>query len=159
MDEKEKEEKELTELEKCQKERDEYLAGWQRAKADFSNYKKEEAKRFEDFVRVSQEALIGELIAVLDSFNLGLTVSEGDKPAQKGMILIKSQLEDILKKYGLEKINVEIGKPFDPNFQEAVGEVESEKPPGTVVEEVGSGYKFLGKVIRPAKVNLSKHHE
>ncbi len=153
-----KKEKEPSELEKCQKEREEYLAGWQRAKADFSNYKKDEAKRFADFARISQEALIGELIAVLDSFNLGLAVSEGDKAAQKGMLLIKGQMEDTLKKYGLEKIDVKIGKTFDPNLQEAVAEVESKEPPGTVVEEVGSGYTFLGKVVRPAKVNLSKHH-
>ncbi|HXF44356.1 MAG TPA: nucleotide exchange factor GrpE [Candidatus Paceibacterota bacterium] len=153
-----KKEKEPTDLEKCQRERDEYLAGWQRAKADFSNYKKEEAQRFADFAKISQEALVAELIAVLDSFELGLAVSGSDSASEKGMLLIKNQLEDTLKKYGLEKINVEIGKPFDPKLQEAIAEVESERPPGTVVEVAGTGYLLGGRVLRPAKVKLSKQH-
>ena len=54
--------------EKCEKERDEYLNGWKRAKADFINYKKEEAERFREFAKFSNEALVSELIMVLDSF-------------------------------------------------------------------------------------------
>lgn len=140
---------------KCEKEREEYLNGWKRAKADFINYKKEEADRFKQFAAISNEALISELITVLDSLGLGLAVLENDKPAQKGMLLIKNQLEEVLKKYGLEKIIVKPGDVFDPLKHEALGEVESEQPAGTIGEVVEGGYILNGKIIRPARVNLS----
>src|SRR3989344_628145 len=57
---------ELSELEKCQKERDEYLNNWKRERADFLNYKKEEAKRLEEFVKFANEAVILEVIEVID---------------------------------------------------------------------------------------------
>ncbi len=150
--------KELSELEKCQKERDEYLAGWQRAKADFSNYRKDETARFSEFARLSNEGLISELTTVLDSFELGLTVVEDSSPAYKGMLLIRNQLEDLLRKYGLEKISVKPGQDFDPGREEAVGEIESKEKPGTVAEEAERGYILNGKVIKPARVKLSKQH-
>lgn len=143
-------------LSKCEKEREEYLNGWKRAKADFINYKKEEAERFAEFAKLSNRELISELLAVLDSLNLGLTVLENDKPAQKGMALIRAQFENVLKKYGLEKIAVKPGEEFDPAKHEALGEVESEKPVGKIAEVVEVGYALNGKVIRPARVQISK---
>jgi len=143
-------------LEKCEKERDEYLDGWKRAKADFINYRKEEAERFQEFAKLSNESLILELLAVLDSFDLGITILKDDNPAEKGMRLIRSQLEDTLKKYGLEKIAVKPGDDFNPALHEGLGEVESAEPPGKITEEIEPGYALNGRVIRPARVNLSK---
>jgi molecular chaperone GrpE len=143
-------------LKKCEEERDEYLNGWKRAKADFINYKKEEAERFREFAKISNEALISELLVVLDSFNLGLTVLEKGNPAEKGMRLIKSQLEDTLKKYGLERIAAKPGDEFDPNRHEGLGEVESNEKSGSIAEVVEVGYTLNGRVIRPAKVQVSK---
>jgi len=148
----------LEEFERCKKERDEYLEGWKRAKADLINYKKEEEARFKEFASLSLSLFMKELITVLDSFDLGLMILKEDDPAKKGMMLIRSKLADILKKFGLSEITVKIGEDFNPNEQEAVGEVESDKPAGTVVEEVERGYFLNGKVIRPAKVKLSKGH-
>ncbi|MFH0712353.1 MAG: nucleotide exchange factor GrpE [Candidatus Jorgensenbacteria bacterium] len=142
-------------LEKCEAEREEYLNGWKRAKADFINHKKEEAERFREFAKFSNEALVSELITVLDSFDLGIAILKDDDPTGKGMRLIKNQLEESLKKYGLEKINLKPGDVFDPSFHEGLGEAESTAPPGTIAEEVGVGYTLNGKVIRPARVNLS----
>ncbi len=146
-------------LTRCEKEREEYLVGWKRAKADLINYKKEESQRFEQFAKLSNEVLMTELIAVLDSFDLSLTVLEKDNPAQKGIALIKSQLEGLLKKYGLEKIIVRPGDSFNPNYHEAIGEVESDKQAGVVAEETESGYILGDKVIRPVRVKLSKGQE
>src|SRR3989344_538799 len=89
---------ELSDLEKCQKERDEYLDGWKRAKADLANYKKDELKHFEEFAKWSQESLIREVIVVLDSFDLALVSSDGDEKSKRGLQLIRNQLEDILRK-------------------------------------------------------------
>ena len=155
-----KEEKGREELEamlkKCEEEKDEYLNGWKRAKADFLNYKKEEAERFGQFAKMSNEALISEMLMILDSFNLGLTVLKDDLPAQKGMSLIKIQLEEVLKKYGLGKIKVSPGDGFNPGLHEGLGEIEPKEKPGTVAGVVEKGYMLSGKVIRPARVNLSK---
>lgn len=144
------------ELEPCKKERDEYLNGWKRAKADLINYQKEEAKRFEEIIRFANAGMIKELITVLDSFELAVSVLEKQGKAEKGIYMIKSQLEDVLKKSGAEKIAVEIGKKFDPSFQESVAEAESDQPVGTIIEEMEHGYFLHGRVLRPAKVKLSK---
>ncbi len=145
-----------TEMEKLQKERDEYLDGWKRAKADFINYKKDEAARLEQFVKFSNESLISELVVVLDSFDLSLAVLGKDADAVKGVTLIKSQLEDLLRKYGLERINLKVGDAYDPVKAEAVGEVESQAPPGTIGEVVSAGYALHGRTVRPARVKLVK---
>jgi molecular chaperone GrpE len=144
------------ELSKCQKERDEYLDGWKRAKAELLNYKKDEVKRFEEVIKLSNEELIKELLLVLDSFDLGMASLEKEGLAQKGMYLIQSQLKDILKSCGLQEIETSVGKIFDPKIQETVAEIESDQPAGTVIEEVEKGYLLNGRVIRPTRVKIVK---
>jgi len=145
-----------SQLAAAEKQRDEYLSGWQRAKADFLNYKKDELRRMEEVARYGSEDLIKDLVAVLDNFDLGLRTLEKAGPVEKGIYLIRSQIEDILKKRGLEKVSVKPGDEFDPAVAEAMAEVPSEKPPGTVVEEIEPGYRLYDKVLRPARVILSK---
>jgi molecular chaperone GrpE len=147
-----------SQLEKAERERDEYLSGWQRAKADFINYKKEEMKKLEDVARYGTVDLIKDLISVLDNFDLGLRNLEKTGPVEKGVYLIRTQIEDILKKRGLEKITIKIGDPFDPSFAEALSEVEAETPPGTIVQEIEPGYRLHDRVIRPARVIVRKDH-
>ncbi len=142
----------------CEKQRDEYLDGWKRAKADLINYKKDEAKRFDSVVKFANEAIIMDLINVLDSFDLALASldEQADSKTQKGLYLIRRQLEDIMRLSGLEGIIISTGQPFDPGLQEAVAEVESDKPSGTIIEEVERGYTLHGKLIRPARVKVAK---
>ena len=141
----------------AEKQRDEYLAGWQRAKADFINYKKEEFAHLQEVARYGSEDLIKDLITVLDNFDLGLRVLEKNGPVEKGVYLIRSQIEDILKKRGLEKIAIKPGDAFDPAVAEAMTEVASESPPGTVVEEIEPGYRLHEKVLRAARVIIAKN--
>lgn len=143
-------------LEKCEAEKGEYLAGWQRAKADFINYKKDEIKRLEEFAKYSNEELIRELIGIVDNFDLGLVALEKSGPVEKGIYMIRNQIDDILKKRGLEKISIKPGEEFNPGLAEAMSEVESKYPPGTIAEEIEPGYKIYEKLIRPARVKLSK---
>src|SRR3989344_6824683 len=79
----------IDELQKCQKEKDEYLDGWKRAKADLSNYKKDEMKRFETVAKFANEAIIRELIAVLDSFDLALVALGNDELAMEAKKITK----------------------------------------------------------------------
>lgn len=141
----------------AERDRDEYLAGWQRTKADFINYKKEETKKLEDIARYGSVDLVKDLISVLDNFDLALRTFEKEGPVEKGLYLIRTQLEDILKKRGLEKMSVKPGDVFDPAIAEALTEVESEHhPAGTVVEEIEPGYRMYDKILRPARVIVSK---
>lgn len=145
-------------LKTCDVERKEYLDGWQRAKADYINYKKDDGKRFEDIIRFSAAAMIEDILPVLDSFELALR-DEKEKNNQ-GFLLIRSQLFDVLKKKGLEIIEARAGDPFNPQKHESIGEmeIENEYPAGTVAQVVQMGYSLAGRIIRPARVKLIKSH-
>lgn len=146
-------------LKECQKLRDEYLAGWQRARADFLNYKKEELERIGQLIKYADAGLILKILPILDNFE----IVEKKIPANlkndeniKGLLQVKAQIRDFLKNQGLEEVKC-LGKKFDPNFQEIVEEIElKDKESGIVIEEIQKGYKIHGKVLRPAKVKISK---
>lgn len=147
-----------TELEELQKKCDEYLNGWKRAKADFINYQKDEQKRFHDFIQFANEALIQNLIVVLDSFNLAVNAL---KNPDQGLLIIKSQLEDTLKKHGLEPILAKAGDQFLPEMHEAIAMTEnnadsSPNASHTIAEIIEIGYTLNGKVIRPARVKITQ---
>ena len=148
--------KKLEETEKLKKE---YLAGWQRARADLLNYKKEELERVGNLIRVANENLIFELLPILDNFDVAekkLPENLKKDPNFQGILQIKKQILDFLKKHGVEEIE-SVGKKFDPKFHEVVEEVETDKfETGQIVEEVQKGYKINGKVLRPAKVKVAK---
>src|SRR3989344_330977 len=137
---------ELSELEKCQKERDEYLNNWKRERADFLNYKKDEAKRLEEFVRFANEDLLMETIEILDDLEKAAKEINND-----GLNQVLKKFQDLLEKYGMERIKVK-GEKFDPVLHEAI---ESEDG-GDKLEEVRAGYTMHGHVIRPARVKIIK---
>lgn len=143
---------EPTELDKTKSERDEYLNGWKRAKADLINYQKDESKRLRDAMSYGSETVMRDLILVLDSFNLASMAGKEDE----GTKAIRNQLSDVLKRHGLEKMKLSPGDAFDPNLHESLGEMEIELPPGTVAVEIEAGYLLNGKVVRPARVKLVK---
>lgn len=142
-------------LEESENAKEEYLSGWQRAKADFLNYRKDEAERFREFIKYSNEELIKDLIPVLDSFDLAIATLEKSGGVDKGIYMIKAKLEDVLKNYGLSKIKVEINKPLDPSIAEPILEVEDDEQAGNVLEEIEAGYKLHDKVIRAARVKVA----
>jgi molecular chaperone GrpE len=136
-------------LKACQKEKEEYLAGWQRAKADLINYKKEQEQKISDYYKFANQGLILEILMVLDSFEEALKHEKNEAIEQ-----LYNQLKNILKNQGLEEIKA-IGEKFNPEFHESVGEVKGKKP-GLIVKEVQKGYKLNNKVIRPSRVKISK---
>jgi len=146
-------------LEKCRRQKDEYLAGWQRARADFLNYKKEEMERISQILKYANEELILKILPILDNFDLvekELPEDLNNNEYIKGVFQIKAQLKDFLKNQGVEEIK-SLGEKFDPNFQEVVQEVEvKDKESGIIIEEVQKGYLLDGKVIRPAQVKIIK---
>ena len=159
--------KKQKEYEKLKKEKDEYLKGWQRERADFINYKKDEKERFKEVVRFSNERIVKSLIAVLDGFDLAIEsfLKEGkDKKENdnylKGIYLIKSQLQDILEKEGVNEIKVKIGEKLNPAFHEVVAMSENEKfTPDTIIKILEKGYILNDKVIRPCRVIVVKDNK
>lgn len=135
-------------LKECQKEKEEYLTQAQRARADLINFQRRQEQAQEELRKYNQENFIRELLPVLDSLRMGAKENEGIKQ-------IKEQLENILKKYGLKEIKA-VGKKFNPEFHEAVEQVESEKEEGIIIEEIQRGYLLGDKILRPSKVKVSK---
>jgi molecular chaperone GrpE len=155
--EEEKKDKYKKELEDCQKQRDEYLAGWQRARADLLNYKKEETGRMGQIISYASEELMVKILPILDNLERaeeGMPKDLRDSDYFKGFLQIKGQIKNLLGNFGVEEIEA-IGKKFDPNLHEVVGEVE-EGDPGEIKEVFQKGYIMQGRVIRPVKVKIVK---
>ncbi|HVT74811.1 MAG TPA: nucleotide exchange factor GrpE [Candidatus Paceibacterota bacterium] len=150
-----------TELEKLKTERDEYLAGWQRAKADFANSKKQNDAMMKEFRTMANEGLIEELIPVLSSFEMAfankVTWEKADKNWRSGVEYIYGQLKGVLDQNGLKELNP-IGEKFDPNFHEAVRyerTADAAQDHG-ILSVVEKGYKLGAKLVRPAKVVVAE---
>ncbi len=155
---KEKKKKKISLLKEYEKLKDEYLACWQRERADFINYKKNELTRIGKLMSYSNIDLILKILPILDNFE----IVEKKMPKElktdknvKGLLQIKLQIKNFLKNQKVQEIE-SIGKKFDPNFHEVIGEVESKKESGTIIEEIQKGYKFNERVIRVAKVKIIK---
>jgi len=151
-------------LEECEKKAAEYLSGWQRERADFLNYKKEEMERIGQLINYAREELILEILPLMDNFEvIEKKLPENLKKNEniKGLLQIKIQFHDFLKSLGVEEIK-SVGEKFDPKFHESVEEVEPASPAdkgiksGIIVEEIQKGYKSNGRLLRPAKVKVSK---
>jgi molecular chaperone GrpE len=108
-------------LKTCEKERAEYLAGWQRAKADYINLQREHEKKIADYFKFANEGLILELLPILDSFEAALKNSKDD-----GIKNLYNQLLGILKNNGLEEIKA-VGEKFNPELHEVVETIKSDK--------------------------------
>jgi molecular chaperone GrpE len=144
-------------LEEAKAKCEEYLNGWKRERADFLNYKKDEMARSEDLAKYANEEIILKIIPILDNIYL----AESHVPEElkdhawiDGFNQIKNQLTDFLSKEGIEPIET-IGKEFDPSLMESVGYIDSEEK-DVIAEEVQRGYTMNGKLIRVAKVKISK---
>lgn len=144
-------------LEECEKEKEEYLNGWKRSKADFINYKNKEDQRIKEKLRYRQEEIMEELITVMDSFKIGLSMSDEEKMEKKGVELIFNQLKDVLKRNGLERIKTLPGDEFNPEIHEAMEEIKSEEAEGKIAEIAEEGYKLKDKILRPVKVKIAKN--
>ncbi|GIW65675.1 MAG: protein GrpE [Candidatus Parcubacteria bacterium] len=158
--------KELQEtIARLEKEKEEYLSGWKRAKSDFINYQKEMEEKIKNIINFANSNLILDLTTVLDSLDLAInSLTEEDKKRNlgKGYILIQNQILDILKKYGLEIIEPK-NETFNPEFHEAISTKKCEKEncdksdDNLIIEVYSKGYFLNGKLIRPAKVKVIIH--
>jgi molecular chaperone GrpE len=146
------------ELEKLRAESEDYQQRLLRTQADFDNFRRRTVKEKEELGKYASAKLITELLPVIDNFERALSSSGESTDANsyiKGVEMIFRQLEGVLKAEGLIPMEAE-GQPFNPEFHQAIMQVESdEHEEGIVVEVVQKGYLLKDKVLRPAMVKVS----
>ena len=138
----------------------EYLDGWQRARADFANYKKRQEQQMSDLRTFAAMDLIKRLIPIADDFERAQkTLPEGISHMTwiEGVMLVQRKLQLLLEAEGVKPIEARRGEVFDPNIHEAVTHDDVDGiDSGYVIEELQKGYKVGDKVIRPALVRVAK---
>ncbi len=153
-----KQQKKKNDVEEIIAQRDEYLAGWKRSLADLDNYKKQVEKEKEmvvQFLKVNSVSHLLPIVANFEKATTSIPTEIKDSEWMKGVVAIKAQLDELLKKEGLEKIAT-VGEKFDPSFHEAMLEEESEKEEGTILEELEPGYRIGERVVKYPKVKVAK---
>jgi molecular chaperone GrpE len=142
---------------------DENFDKYLRAMADLDNYRKRTAKEYLEKEGDANRNLVAKILPVLDNLDRALTSSkelcdrdESFRSFYLGVQMIDQQIHKILEAEGLSILKSE-GQPFDPTKHEAVLTVESrEHTPGTVLNEAEKGFLFRDKILRPARVTVSK---
>ncbi len=148
-------------LKKAEAEKQEYLTGWQKAKADLINARKRDEAERAEFTKFANERLVEGLIPTLESFEIAMNNKESwekvDKNWRMGVEYIYSQLKKALQDAGLEEIDP-IGQQFDHNRDEATEyvPVDEEGKHHQVLAVVQKGYILNGRPMRPPKVKVGE---
>ncbi|WHY18299.1 nucleotide exchange factor GrpE [Paenibacillus sp. G2S3] len=147
-----------TEVKRLQDLADEYQGRALRAQADFDNFRRRTQKEKEELAQYATSKLVTELLPVLDNFERALVTTPSSPESEafvKGVNMIFRQLDGVLKSEGLTAMET-VGQPFNPEYHQAIMQVESEEyEEGIVTEEVQKGYLLKDKVLRPAMVKVS----
>ncbi len=146
-------------LKVAKKEKEEYLLGWQKERADFANYKKGEDARRATFSEAVRERILAQFLSVIDSFNMAFANREAwekvDENWRKGVEHIYAQMNGVFEEYGVRPVG-EVGEDFDPTLHESIDVVETNEKEkhhklATVTQR---GYKLGERILRPARVNV-----
>lgn len=147
-------------LHEVEKEKTDYLNNWQRERADFVNYKKEDVERRKEYTRYAVEKMVNDLLPVLDSYDLAFANKDAwekvDKNWRIGVEYIHQQLLKVLADYGVTEIEVTAGNIFDHNLHQSVETIETDdqSKDHTIERVIQKGYKTNDKVLRPVRVNV-----
>ena len=151
---------EITPLFLAREEAEMYKERWMRLAAEFDNYKKRRAREFELLAASASEEVIRDLLPILDGVDRALAHGEnGDTESEgfrEGVKMIMEQFPRVLSNRNLNEIET-VGRPFDPTVHEALMQVPSEThDAGIVADVIEKGYRLGDKVLRPAKVVVSR---
>ena len=124
--------------------------------AEFENFKKRSLKERQDIVKFGWENVASELLGVLDNLDRALQFAkpETDPNLMSGLKMVSQQFASTLEKQGVQAILTE-NQMFNPDLHEGVGQLPSEKPAGTIVQEVQKGYTLHGRLLRASRVLVS----
>lgn len=149
-------------LKACKKEKEEYLTGWQKERADFANYKKEEEMRRASFSESVRERILTRFLSVMDSFQMAFANKDAwnkvDENWRKGVEYIHSQMNSVFEEYGVKEFG-EDGDAFDPNLHHSVDSMKTDKKDldHKIAQVIQKGYKLGERVLRPARVNVFEY--
>ena len=149
-------------LKACKAEKEEYLTGWQKERAEFVNYKKGEDDRKAMFSEAMRERILTRFLTVLDSFNMAFANKEAwdkiEENWRKGVEYIYAQMNIIFEEYGVKVIG-EVGETFDPNIHQSIEMMATDKKENDhkIAEVVQKGYKLGERVMRPARVKVYEY--
>ena len=149
-------------LKKARAEKDEYLVGWQRAKADYVNLQKELDSVRLNSSTLAKEKMAKNLLPVLDSFDMAFANKEAwekvDANWRTGVEYIFAQFMTGLSDSGIEKID-KVGVPFDPNLHQSIESIPTtdQSKDHTIEKILQAGYKMGDRIIRPARVNIYEY--
>lgn len=151
-------------LKVVKKEKEEYLTGWQKERADFSNYKKGEEDRKANFSEATRERILSRFLSVMDSFNMAFSNKEAwekvDENWRKGVEYIYAQMNTVFEEYGVKPVG-EVGEAFDPNIHQSIDVVTTDQKDNNhkVAEVIQKGYKLGDRVMRAARVNVYEYKD
>jgi molecular chaperone GrpE len=131
---------------------DKYLSNWQRAEADFSNFKKRIEQEKNETITYANRDILRNLLPTLDDLErafISLPPKLADTTWVDGIKLIHRKLQTTIESLGVTEIDA-LGKPFDPNLHEAIAHMEGEE--GIIIEVIRKGYKLKDKLLRPSMV-------
>jgi molecular chaperone GrpE len=147
------------ELEDARSKADEYLAGLQRERAEFANYRRRTSEEREAMLGLAGEDLIRKVLALADDFDLAIDsrpATIATDPWVEGVTAIDRKLRALLESEGVRQVDASPGKPFDPREHEAIANVRgSSRGDGEIVEEIRRGYRLRDRVVRPALVAVA----
>ena len=126
-----------------------------RLQADFENFRRRTSKEKEELSAVIKQEILKDMLPLLDNFERAMAAETKDAEAfQRGVDMIYTQLQEVMKKNGLEPIETE-GQKFDPNFHQAVMRVQNDDlEDDDIAQELQKGYMVEGRVIRPSMVQV-----
>ena len=138
---------------------DKYL----RLLAENQNLRKNHEQEKEDILKYGSFSFAQQILGLTDNLDRAFQIFKNDekfktdefKNILSGIEMIEKELQSTLEKNSIKYIDC-LDKPFDPNLHQAIGEKESDKSPGTVVEEMQKGYQMHDRLLRPSMVYVSK---
>ena len=151
-------EKLQAQLEEKTRESSEYFDKWLRLRAEFENFKKRMQKERADLLKFGNESLLKALLPVLDNLSRAIEHGKNAKessPLLEGVEMVQKEFLTTLDKFGVKSVQA-VGEVFDPERHEAVSQAESELEPNRVISAVQSGYFYHDRLLRPARVIVSK---
>ena len=152
-------EEQMDPLELMTQERDEYKDRLMRMAAETENYKKRSEREKAEFLKRANQSLLKDLLPVMDNLERALEAAgEGSDAEQvaQGVALVQQELNKLFERHGVERVEA-LGQPFDPEVHEAMMQQEDmEADENTVLSELQKGYRFYGRLLRPAMVVVSK---
>lgn len=146
-------------LQAAERKAQEHYDAWMYAKAEGENIRRRAQEDISKAQKFAVERFSNEMLAVMDSLQAGLAVqTENVESFKNGMELTLKQLASVFEKFNIKEINP-VGEKLDPHKHQAIGMVDSEQEPNTVVGVMQKGYALHDRVLRPALVTVAKAKE